>query len=134
MGKRIDNRRLQRDWPSQLPCNQSYFGKMLNQMSTYGCDRGWRHLPPGVSAQAVMCKIKYYGAQWAHGDALVRGGHTWVHTSGFAPHEYTTSMVGNKSLSFVRDVVEQRRGRGGGRTPFFVWAGPHAPHLPSTPA
>jgi len=39
-------------------------------------------------------------------------------------------VVGNASLSWIRSVVSQ----GAGHKPFFAYLGPHAPHLPSTPA
>jgi N-acetylglucosamine-6-sulfatase len=79
------------------------------------------------------CNVDYYHVKWAEGDARIAHGQTVVYTSNGAPENYSTSVIGNKSLAFVRDVVEKRRGRSG-RVPFFVWLGPHAPHLPSTPA
>ena len=43
---------------------------------------------------------------------------------------YTTSLVGNTSLNWVEEVVSS----GKDHPPFFVFIGPHSPHLPSTPA
>lgn len=43
---------------------------------------------------------------------------------------YTTSIVGNKTLEWIKSVVES----GATHKPFFAYMGPHAPHLPSTPA
>jgi hypothetical protein len=50
--------------------------------------------------------------------------------TGDSPDEYTTSLIGNSTLRWIRSVVET----GQGHRPFFAWVGPHAPHLPSTPA
>jgi N-acetylglucosamine-6-sulfatase len=52
-----------------------------------------------------------------------------VHT-GDAPEDYTTSLVGNKSISWIKSILAA----GPTHPPFFAWLGPHAPHLPSTPA
>ena len=86
-------------------------------------------LAPGVDHQAVMCTIEYYNSGWSLGNAS-EGPQTTLHASGSAPEDYTTSMVGNYTLAFVRSVVES----GADHKPFFAWVGPHAPHLPSTPA
>ena len=39
-------------------------------------------------------------------------------------------MVGNSTLQWIKSVVES----GADHKPFFAYMGPHAPHLPSTPA
>lgn len=109
------------------------FGKVLNNMGSYGCTPSLgpegSSLAPGVDQQAIMCKIGYYDSEWSLGNAS-EGQQTTLHASGSAPEEYTTSMVGNYTLDFVKRVVES----GTGHKPFFAWVGPHAPHLPSTPA
>ena len=38
--------------------------------------------------------------------------------------------MGNKSVAWIRQVVEGKPDH----PPFYAWIGPHAPHLPSTPA
>ena len=107
------------------------FGKVLNVMKTYGCDAGGEgdRLPPGISRQSIMCKIEYYNATFAEGDDAVAGGAVTVRTTGSLPTDYSTSIVGNASVNFVRDALTNHSAQ-----PFFVWIGPHAPHLPSTPA
>ena len=50
--------------------------------------------------------------------------------TGSRPQDYTTSVLGNATLEWIRHVL-----RGGAtHPPFYAWVGPHAPHLPSTPA
>ena len=114
-----------------LGCRTGLFGKVLNVMKTYGCDAGGEgdRLPPGVSRQSIMCKIEYYNATFAEGDDAVAGGAVTVRTTGSLPTDYSTSIVGNASVAFVRDALANHSAQ-----PFFVWIGPHAPHLPSTPA
>ena len=51
-----------------------------------------------------------------------------VRTTGTAGR-YSTSIVGNASVAAVRGALANHSAQ-----PFFVWIGPHAPHLPSTPA
>ena len=109
------------------------FGKVLNNMGSFGCTPSLgpegSSLAPGVDHQAIMCTIEYYNSGWSLGNAS-EGPQTTLHASGSAPEDYTTSMVGNYTLAFVRSVVES----GADHKPFFAWVGPHAPHLPSTPA
>ena len=109
------------------------FGKVLNQMNSYGCTPSvgpeGKNLAPGIDQQAVMCTVNYYNSEWSVGN-VSQGPQTTLQKSGSAPEDYTTSLVGNYTLAFVKSVVE----RGAGHQPFFAWVGPHAPHLPSTPA
>ena len=49
--------------------------------------------------------------------------------TGDEPEEYTTSLIGNATLEWMRSIVSE----GSLHDPFFAFVGPHAPHLPSTP-
>ena len=92
------------------------FGKVLNVMKTYGCDAGGEaDQPPGVSRQSIMCKIEYYNATFAEGDDAVAGGAVTVRTTGALPTDYSTSIVGNASVAFVRDALANHSAQ-----PFFV--------------
>ena len=90
-------------------------------MKTYGCDAGGEgdRLPPGVSRQSIMCKIEYYEATFAEGDDAVAGGAVTVRTTGSLPTDYSTSIVGNASVAFVRDALSNHSAQ-----PFFVVAAP----------
>jgi hypothetical protein len=50
-------------------------------------------------------------------------------TRGTAPADYMTSVLGNRTLDFLRNATA----RGDGK-PFAAYFAPHAPHLPATPA
>ena len=69
------------------------FGKVLNDMVSFGCDN-ISGLPPGVDRQFMMCTHTFFNCSWADDETV-------VHT-GNAPEEYTTSIVGNKSVTGSR--------------------------------
>ena len=107
------------------------FGKVLNQMGTYGCD-GTSGLPPGVDRQYVMCNPNYFDNDWVDQATLVHTGDDANAPAGGAPYtsNYTTSVMGNQSVAWIENVLAM----GPTHPPFFAWIGPHAPHLPATPA
>jgi len=105
------------------------FGKHMNEdgMGPY-CpqsegDQG--EMPSGIDHYLAMCPDTcYVDCVFAKGDTY--GGTTeWVRPKDHAG--YHTSIIGNRTLTFVRDTVEAN-------IPFFVYVSPHAPHLPCTPA
>lgn len=101
------------------------FGKVLNNMKDYGCDN--TNFADGIDRSFIMCKIAFYNAQFTNfttSNGKRTGG---IIKSGKAPEDYTTSMIGNASLSWIKDVIAQ----GPEHKPFFAFLGPHAPHLPS---
>ena len=49
-------------------------------------------------------------------------------TRGSAPGDYMTSVLGNRTLAFLRNATQP------GRPPWAAYLAPHAPHLPATPA
>ena len=66
-----------------------------------------------------MCNHNFYNNSWSDDGKLTR--------TGDKPEDYTTSLIGNKTLEWLKSI------KGSGK-PFFAYLGPHAPHLPSTPA
>ena len=99
--------------------NTGIFGKMLNVMDTYGCNGTGLE---DVDRSFIMCDPSFYNQTWANFTGVDGN----VYTSGDSPEDYTTSMIGNASVSWIRSVVEDEK-------PFFAFVGLHAPHLPSTP-
>jgi len=100
----------------------------LNIMNDYGCDG--KHFADGVDRVGYMCKQTFYNAKFANYTKNAEGEMVGnVFTAGKAPEDYSTSIVGNYSLAWIKEVVSQ----GPDHKPFFAFVGPHAPHLPSTP-
>ena len=50
-------------------------------------------------------------------------------TRGNAPSDYMTSVLGNRTLAFLRNATARADGK-----PWAAYLAPHAPHLPATPA
>ena len=67
----------------------------------------------------VLCKEGYYQVTWNQQGKCYKSGST--------PQDYSTAMVGNASLTWIKAMTEASK-------PWFAYVGPHAPHLPSTPA
>ena len=110
------------------------FGKVLNDMSDYGCvpSKG-AESPSGVDRSFIMCKHVFYNEMWIDKGAPDSPGLGLTNQTGDTPEEYTTSLMGNATLRWLKSVLEGA-GPSGEKRPFFAWIGPHAPHLPSTPA
>lgn len=88
---------------------------MLNTMSTYGCNDGWKRLPDGVDRLMIMCGAVYDNATWADYGAPALS----ANTTGPQPG-YTTSYMGNKSVEWIKSVIAE----GPGHKPFFAYVGP----------
>jgi len=98
------------------------FGKVLNNMNTYGC-KGNKSIPDGIDRAYYMCGgCNFYNQDWFDQGKK--------YSTGKQPENYTTSLIGNRSLEWIRSVIET----GPSHPPFFAYLGPHAPHLPATPA
>ena len=130
--QRLNPRFWEESFPYRLRFEHGYtvglFGKVLNVMEDYGCDG--RSTAAGVDRLFVMCKHVYYNESWIDQGGERPPGPRPVNSTGDAPEEYTTSLIGNATLRWLRSVVAAPAPR----RPFFAWVGPHAPHLPSTPA
>ena len=90
-------------------------------MNSYGCD-GTSGLPPGLDRSFVMCTHTFFNCSWVDDANLT--------FTGDAPKDYTTAVMGNKTIQWIETVVRGKPTH----PPFYAWIGPHAPHLPSTPA
>jgi hypothetical protein len=66
----------------------------------------------------------FYGGTWYDNESPDHSFHSSTYAGG-----YGTSVIGNKSIEFIRKVVASAEHR-----PFFVYFAPHAPHSPATPA
>eukprot|EP00041_Stephanoeca_diplocostata_P003934 m.39508 g.39508 ORF g.39508 m.39508 type:complete len:609 (-) comp14720_c0_seq1:149-1975(-) len=97
------------------------FGKVLNVMDTYGC-KSSSGMPPGLDRSLIMCTHTFFDCDWVNDTVLVHTGNN--------PEDYTTSVMGNASVAWIRSVLEM----GKTHPPFYAWIGPHAPHLPAIPA
>jgi N-acetylglucosamine-6-sulfatase len=125
-------------WESSLPARlrrdhgyaTALFGKVLNVMDTFGCEAGYK--APHLDRALIMCNHNFFNEKWADDRSPLRANATSVainHT-GSEPADYTTSIIGNASIAWMRSVIES----GPDHPPFFAWLGPHAPHKPATPA
>ena len=97
------------------------FGKLVNyELGTPYCEEETAKPISGWDSAYTLCtEFEFYNLTWN-----VNG--TIKHT-GDKPKEYMTSLIGNETMKFLQDNLEAGR-------PFFAYIGPHAPHLPSTPA
>lgn len=97
------------------------FGKLLNlEIGTIFCDEDTAQPIPGFNSTLALCnEFAFYNNIWN-----VNG---TIEATGEEPKDYMTSVIGNASLKFMHDSLEADR-------PFFLFVGPHAPHLPATPA
>jgi N-acetylglucosamine-6-sulfatase len=108
------------------------FGKVLNVMDSYGCKPGFK--TPHVDRFLVMCNHNFFNETWADD----RDPHTpgppgtnvALNKTAAASADYTTSIIGNASIAWMKSVIES----GPDHPPFFAYLGPHAPHKPSQPA
>eukprot|EP00947_MAST-08B_sp_MAST-8B-sp1_P006067 g6067.t1 len=109
------------------------FGKVLNTMKDYGCNA--KTTTSGVDRMFVMCEHVFYNEQWIDQGAPDSPKDLALNKTGSKPDEYTTSLMGNATMRWLRSVLESNKKKeAADKKPFFAWIGPHAPHLPSTPA
>ena len=100
------------------------FGKYLN---INGMDRYCKDSEgmPGFDEWLTCCSLgKYFKNEFAQNNG--KGG-SKVWQAGDSPHDYLTSLIGNASISFIKNALKEDK-------PFFAYIAPHAPHLPATPA
>ena len=110
----------------------AYFGKYLNppamvrycRNETLGpLEHGW---PDGWDVFFGMCdqlstpQGGYYSVNWVDSASGA------IHFTGTQPSNYTTSVVGNKTVAYLRSKASSA-------TPFFVSAAVRAPHAPQLP-
>jgi hypothetical protein len=94
----------------------------LQAMEIY-CRLNGSHFP-GWDRFMGMCNTAYYDVHWNDGGILT--------FTGSAPEDYTTSIVGNRTVRFIHEVAAASLVEGG--KPFLAVAATRAPHGPQTPA
>jgi N-acetylglucosamine-6-sulfatase len=97
------------------------FGKLLNPsgVAPY-CNQSAPQPLPGFDDYLAMCNDnRYFKNRFTFNGQIF--------TTGTAPEDYLTSVIGNKTLDFVKGALEEDK-------PFFAYVAPHAPHVPATPA
>jgi N-acetylglucosamine-6-sulfatase len=97
-----------------------YFGKYLNPPAMEPYCHNLGSPIPGWDEMLGMCVTAYYNIPWVNSS-----GH--IERTGTAPNEYSTSIIGNRTVDFITRAAAMKR-------PFFVSAATRAPHGPSTPA
>ena len=117
---------------SKLGYNSGHFGKYFNTgpggMGRYCTDH--ENLP-GFDYWFTMCNTaRFFRNEFVtnmkiNDSSTAEGVYNWQ--SGTSPSDYLTSLIGNMSISFIKDSVKSGR-------PFFAYIAPHAPHVPATPA
>ena len=96
------------------------FGKLLNPsgVAPY-CGNNSEPLP-GFDDYLVMCNDnKYFKNTFSKNGKPIE--------SGTNPEDYLTSLIGNATVEFIQQSLENNE-------PFFAYVAPHAPHVPATPA
>jgi hypothetical protein len=89
-------------------------------MVDYGCDA--KSVTSGVDRMFVMCKHVFYNETWIdYGAPDAPPGPQPTNETGDLPEEYTTSLIGNTTLRWLRHVLG---GGGAKHAPFFAWVGP----------
>ena len=104
----------------------AYFGKYLNPPAMEPFCKDNSSTPvPGWNHFLGMCVTAYYNIPWVTSDGTIL-------KTGDKPEEYSTSIVGNRTVDFIRDhTARTSRDREGRLTkPFFVSAqrGLHTAH------
>jgi len=110
----------------------AYFGKYLNPPAMDPFCHNKSTPIPGWDEMLGMCVTAYFDIPWV--DSY---GH--IVKTGSSPDEYSTSIIGNRTVRFIEQHVRRVGWRGesnGGvlARPFFVSAATRAPHKPYTPA
>jgi len=93
------------------------FGKYTNNEPLGYKPAGWDQF------FGLINECQYYNNSFDYNGKTVKFGD--------APEDYMTSVIGNKTLDFVRSAAANASA---GDAPFFVYVAPHAPHMPTTPA
>jgi N-acetylglucosamine-6-sulfatase len=100
----------------------SQIGKWYNEEASF-CERGyvpaWKNGSTGDASDVfLLCQEGvFFGNRYNDNGQIVTAG----------PEDYMTSVLGNRSLAFLRNATAQP-------LPWVQYVGFHAPHLPATPA
>ena len=101
------------------------FGKVTNDQGGYFCKK---MMADGMTMVSSPCDYNdFYSKKYF---VKLANGTKYVETlDGSLPTTYQTSQIGNRSISWIKEVATSNAG-----TPFFAYLGPHAPHYPADPA
>lgn len=108
-------------WLYEAGYRTALFGKYLNN---YPVNAGQNYIPPGWTDWGVFLGTNYEGDYFYNYNMNDNG--TLV-KYGDAPEDYSTDVIRDKSLQFIKDSVEEG-------SPFFLFMSVYAPHGPATPA
>lgn len=100
------------------------FGKYLNHMPS--CQ------PRGFERYFANNGGKYYGCSFEDNEAAAAGEQFGTYQCAVPEFAgYSTSVIGNKSVAFIRDSAAKQQSDG---RPWMAYIAPKAPHVPSQPA
>ena len=105
------------------------FGKIVNKVTDYFCDE---QRTTGFDRIHLSCDYEnFYGTEYYN--LYVDG--TWdKQTHDLTSSVYQTAMMGNASVTFVEEMMEEQTSDPYNAQPFILWLGPYAPHTSATPA
>ena len=105
----------------ELGYQTGQFGKYFNPSGMeYYCKKNDSTPLPGFDRWFSMCNDNTYFK-----NEIIDNGE--YKRYGTEPSDYLTSIIGNATLSFMEDALQED-------APFFAYIAPHAPHVPATPA
>ncbi|XP_065178089.1 extracellular sulfatase Sulf-1-like [Sycon ciliatum] len=101
------------------------FGKVTNDQGGYFCKE---KMDAGMTMISSPCDYNsFYSSQYFV--KLANGTKYVEKLNPKLPTTYQTSQLGNRSISWIKDIVKTDPGK-----PFLAYIGPHAPHYPASPA
>ncbi|XP_065178090.1 extracellular sulfatase Sulf-2-like [Sycon ciliatum] len=101
------------------------FGKVTNDQGGYFCKE---MMNAGMTMISSPCDYNsFYSSQYFV--KLANGTKYVEKLNPKLPTTYQTSQLGNRSISWIKDIVKTDPGK-----PFLAYIGPHAPHYPADPA
>ena len=105
-------------------------GKLTNDLENYWCNAGNNPLLHGFNRISAPCdnENNFYEPRWF--DLYFNGSIGQTNYS-LIPTHYKTSLEGNQSIQWLNDIKTNNLID---KSPFFLYIGPHAPHLTATPS
>ena len=105
-------------------------GKLTNDLENYWCNAGDLPLLSGFNRISAPCdnENNFYEPRWFD---LYHNGSIGQTNYSLIPSNYKTSLEGNQSIAWLDEIKNSGEIR---ENPFFLYIGPHAPHLTATPS
>jgi N-acetylglucosamine-6-sulfatase len=111
-------------WLNKAGYETSLIGKYLNG---YPVSAGKKYIPPGwTDWHAVINHTAENEEGWYYFNYTLNDNGV-INEYGYAPEEYSTDVIRDKSISFINQSVAKH-------SPFFMYISTSAPHGPSIPA